>query len=160
MAMLSRQEAASQLVDGAIEAWFDGRHACAITLAGAAETGMPGLKDGASMFATMRGAVMGLGKCSESEAATLMNTSRNWLKHFSEDKPEQISDDYAWVYVLRAYWQFRLTYKDANPTPNMVRFNAKIDEHTRPVQEAVNGFMAWLQRMVDAISGKQPPPRV
>ncbi|MGX9984632.1 hypothetical protein [Methylobacterium fujisawaense] len=159
MAMLSRQEAAAELVDGAIGAWFERRHACAITLAGAAENMMPKPKDGTSMFYAMRGVVMKFGQCSQGKAADLMNDSRNWLKHYSEDKPEHISDDYAWVYVLRAYWQFNLTYKGAEQTPNMIRFQAKIDEQAQPVREAMHGFAEWLRRMVVSMAEMFPPPK-
>lgn len=159
MAMLTRQQASAELVDGAIGAWFDGRYACAITLAGAAETGMPKAEGRPSMFEAMRGAVMKFGQVPEGKAADLMNNSRNWLKHYSEDKPEFISDDHAWVYVLRAYWQFNLTYPSAVQTPNMIRFQARIDEHVRPVQEAVQGFRAWVQQMAEAIAGKLPPSK-
>jgi hypothetical protein len=157
MAMLSRQDAAAELVDGAIGAWFDGRYACAITLAGAAENGMPKPDDGNSMYHALRGAVMKFGQCSQSEAADLMNNSRNWLKHYSDDKPESISIDYAWVHVLRAYWQFNLTYEGANQTPNMVQFQAKIDEHVQPIREAMHSFSEWLRRLVVSMADMVPP---
>ncbi|MBE7197738.1 MAG: hypothetical protein INR70_08050 [Parafilimonas terrae] len=158
MAMLSRQEAAAQLVDGAIGAWFEQRFACAITLAGAAETGMPKIEGGASMFEAMRLAVMNFGKLSEREAADLMNKSRNWLKHFGEDKPAHISDDFAWVYVLRAYWQYRLVYQGVELTPNMKRFQAEIDEQVRPVREGMEAFVTWLRGMAEAVARMLPPP--
>lgn len=157
MTTLTRQQAASELIDGAIGAWFDGRYACAITLAGAAETGMPKPADGMSMFAALRGAVMKFGHLHEKAAVSAMNESKDWLKHYGEAKSESISVEYAWVYVLRAYWQFRLTYKDAEKTPNMVRFQATLDEKTKPFQEAARGLAAWVQRLADILSGRVPP---
>lgn len=156
--MLTRQQAASELVDGAIGAWFDGRYACAITLAGAAETGMPMPADGTSLFAAMRGAVMKFGHLSQKSASDAMNDSKNWLKHYEESKAGSISVDNAWIYVLRAYFKFALVYKDADKTANMIRFQATLDEKVKPFQEAARGLAGWLQRLADILSGRVPPP--
>lgn len=158
MTTLTRQQAASELVDGAIGAWFDGRYACAITLAGAAETGMPKPADGTSMFAAMRGAVMKFGHLPQNSAGDAMNESKNWLKHYGESKADSISVDNAWIYVLRAYFKFASVYKDADRTPNMVRFQAMLDEKVKPFQEAARGLALWVRRLADILSGRVPPP--
>lgn len=154
MAMLSREQAVVELVDGAIGAWFDGRYACAITLAGAAETGIPRLESGTSTFDALREVVMKFGDCSERQAADLMNDSRNWLKHFSENKSNSISDDYAWIYVLRSYLQFRLVYKETSRTVNMMKFEAKIDEHVKPIHDAAHALSEWSRHIGENISAK------
>ncbi len=88
MPTLTRQEAVAEMVDGAIGAWLEGHLACAITLAGAAETGMPKVGGGTSTFEAFKNVLKKVGKCSDKQAADILTAERNWLKHFSEDKPK------------------------------------------------------------------------
>lgn len=133
--MYSRQEAAAEMLDDAIGAWLQGKHASAITLAGAAETGMPKIEDQTPAFDLAVATVMKFGKCDRRAAITMVNTGRDWLKHYSVERPEQISTDMTWAYVLRAFLHFRSVYPAAPLTDNMRLFVTKIDEHIQPLKE-------------------------
>ena len=142
MPTITRQEAVAQMVDGAIGAWFDGQHACAITLAGAAETGMPKVKDQPSTFVLLRSLVAKFGKCSEKDAGDLLNNNRNWLKHYDLEKSDTINDDNAWVDVVRAYFHYCSVYKNIELTPNMRLMNARIYEEIEPLRKIYEAWMA------------------
>ncbi|MGU3479039.1 hypothetical protein [Methylobacterium sp. D48H] len=152
MPILTRQEAAAEMVDAAIGHWLDGRLACAITLAGAAEDGMPRMKPGASMFEMHRQILAKVGKCSPDEAGRLLRTDKNWLKHFSEDKPETISTDEAWSQVFRAYLHFRSVYPTADRTENMKKLDAKIFEHVAPFLSLAQGIGTLVQGLMKGLA--------
>jgi hypothetical protein len=138
MPMYSRQEAIAEMIDGAIGVWLQGKHACAITLAGAAETGMPKIEDQTPAFDLAVATVMKFGKCDRRAAITMVNTGRDWLKHYSADRPEQISTDMTWAYVLRAFLHFRSVYPGEPLTDNMRLLVTKIDQHIQPLKELGN----------------------
>lgn len=152
MPLLTRQEAAAEMVDAAIGHWLEGRLACAITLAGAAEDGMPRMKRGASIFEMHRQILAKVGNCSLDEAGKLLRTDKNWLKHFSEDKPETISTDEAWSQVLRSYLHFRSVYPTAERTDNMNKMDAKIYEHVAPIFGLAQGIGTLVQGLVRGLA--------
>ncbi|WP_148291137.1 hypothetical protein [Methylobacterium sp. B1] len=158
MPTLSRQEAAAEMVDGAIGAWLAGKHACAITLAGAAEGGMPKIEDYRPAFEVAVATVMKFGRCNRKEAIAVVNTGRDWLKHYGADKPDQISTEFTWAYVLRAYLHFMTVYPDAHQTENMGALRSKIDEGLEPVRALGKALTKSLRRFGETVRGMQLGP--
>jgi hypothetical protein len=152
MTVLTRQQAVTELIDSAIEAYFAGRHATAITLAGAAETGMPPaeqtlFKAGIELFKTR----------SESEVAQVLNHSRNWLKHFDEEKPAQIDVSWSLGYVLRATTHYQQVYGEYAPSEQMTKLSNHLAATLRETLEPFNRALSNLGSAVRTIIAAAPP---
>jgi hypothetical protein len=111
---VTKQQAAEQLIDGAIRAFEAGDHACAITLAGAAEGAMPP-SDTRHFFEIARDAfvgqpIPGKRKAVEKEVVAELNAERDWLKHYNEKQPVEMELSNAILWIIRAVSKFHAVY--------------------------------------------------
>jgi hypothetical protein len=107
----TRQLAALRQIHGAIEHLERSELECAVTLALAAETGLPPPADGAiPLYDALRE------RAPDLAIDKTFNLHRDWLKHWSEDKPDEIeiSEFLAAIAVMRAVSKFYAVYKKSS----------------------------------------------
>jgi hypothetical protein len=102
----NRQLAALRQIHGAIEHFLKGELECSTTLASAAEGQLPPVDSDIHLLNTLRKAAPDLA------ADGTFNLYRNWLKHWDEDKPEEVEiiESLVAADVLRAITKFYAVY--------------------------------------------------
>ncbi len=106
---LTKTEAAQQQLEGAINNFFLGNWACAITLAGAAESMLPPVEGKDDLFETAKSIGLNKLEIGESTAVTLINKERDWLKHLTTNSPSimTLQQDDAILMILRAFTRLK-----------------------------------------------------
>jgi hypothetical protein len=123
---VSRQQAAIEQLEQAIDCFFQRRFAAAITLACAAEGMFPIPADqDRDFFACMKstGALRGLDE--GQLVSEHINKVRDWLKHKRdkrEDQQTEIGQPDAEIAIVRGYTRFTSSFGDDSATPTMLRF--------------------------------------
>lgn len=119
---MTKQQAVEQLIDGAIRSHDAGQHACAITLAGAAEDAMPDPAE-RHLFLIARDAFRGtnpdpaLQAKDEKQVVAELNAERNWLKHNNSSQPAEMDLDDSILWIVRSMSKFHGVYgRDAETT--------------------------------------------
>lgn len=125
--LMTKRQAVEELIEGAMRAHDAGLHACAITLAGAAEGAMPPASD--TLFGVMRNVFDGYvdhdGTVLDRKSVVrALNAQRDWLKHYDETKPQQMNIDDSLMLVIRSVSRFRAVYGREAETPVMKAFFA------------------------------------
>ena len=125
---MTKEEAVKQLIDGAMRANEAGQHACAITLAGAAEDTMPD-PDEKHLFTITRDAFTGYTEVdgqtmTEKQVVRFLNAERDWLKHNNDRQPVEMELADSLMWVIRAMSKFHAVYGRNAETPTMQEFFA------------------------------------
>jgi hypothetical protein len=115
--MVSKKEAALRQIDGAIKSLFEGEFECAMTLACAAEGQF--VSEGDHLFAYLK-----KGRpekfANDRQWTTILNETRDWLKHVSGDDEREINEYEAWIMICRAYTKYYDVFREESE--EMLRF--------------------------------------
>lgn len=158
---MTKQEAAAEMIDQAIECWRSEKHACAITLAGAAEGAMPPVRQG-WQFELFQ--AVNVEMTSDRKAAIRsLNVERDWLKHDGPDHPPEMDISMSLIYLVRAISKFKAAFGADNATPNMVQFEKELRDLAAAIVQALRDLGEWLRTVFPArllpSSPRPPAPR-
>jgi hypothetical protein len=140
---ITRQEAAAEQIDQSIRLWREGYWASAVTLAGAAEEGLPP-PEAQTLFAWLRLVGANALQIDGAEVADKhLNRARNWLKHQRLEDEVEITALDGFAMIVRAVSKFSQVYGEDAQTPTMVDF---FDEIRGALREIAKPFIELLQQ--------------
>ncbi|MEZ5932545.1 MAG: hypothetical protein R3F54_11410 [Alphaproteobacteria bacterium] len=125
---MSRQQAATEQLEEAIDCFFDGALAAAITLAGAVEGMFQPPEDGSlDLFSCLKrvGAERGH---DESSLLWRLNVVRNWLKHSHDEDQIRIEKEEAMIMLVRAITRYTSQYEDDTVPPKLTKFGEFLEK--------------------------------